>query len=263
MDKDIRILLVDDHQVVREGLQHMLEQEEDMEVVGQGESSEEALFMADVFSPNIVLMDIKMPGVDGIELTRQVKQKHPSCNVIMLTLYNQYLNQAMQAGAAGYLLKDIKCAELTEAIRRVHRGEVVISEDIAHQMPVAYEKQADKKVAGGSSMMFDEIQLVIPPPVDAGQLMRFVSRTEDALWCRVLQVIGSWRDGTVMTINLDRATPLGDILDKLGQMPEIKAVGEEALTTVSSPGLLKKVSSTPAKGKQSKTILVTFEAGAN
>ena len=67
MDKeDIRILLVDDHQVVREGLQHMLEQEEDMEVVGQGESSEEALFMADVFSPNIVLMDIKMPVMDGM-----------------------------------------------------------------------------------------------------------------------------------------------------------------------------------------------------
>ncbi len=130
MEKNIRILVVDDHAVVREGLRHMLGQEKDMELVGQGANSEEALFQVEILSPNIVLMDIKMPGMDGIELTRQVKQKYPSCNIIMLTLYDEYLTQAMEAGAVGYLLKDIKREELAQAIRQVHRGEVVISESI-------------------------------------------------------------------------------------------------------------------------------------
>ena len=122
MEKDIRILVVDDHQVVREGLRHMLELEDDMKVVGQGANSEEVLSQVETLSPNIVLMDIKMPGMDGIELTRRVKQKQPSCNVIMLTLYDEYLTQAMEAGAKGYLLKDIKREELVRAIRAVHEG---------------------------------------------------------------------------------------------------------------------------------------------
>ena len=118
----IRILVVDDHQVVREGLRRMLEQEEDMKIVGQSANSEEALSQVITLSPDIVLMDIKMPGVDGIELTRQLKEKQPFCNVIMLTLYDEYLTEAIEAGATGYLLKDVKREELVRAIRAVHEG---------------------------------------------------------------------------------------------------------------------------------------------
>jgi len=118
----IRILLVDDHQVVREGLRRMLELEEDMEVVGEAADAKEALTQAELLSPEIILLDIKMPGVDGIELTRQLKEKQPTCNVIMLTLYDEYLAQAIEAGAVGYLLKDIKREELVRAIRAVHQG---------------------------------------------------------------------------------------------------------------------------------------------
>ncbi len=118
----IRILLVDDHQVVREGLRHMLELEADMEVVGEASNAKETLTQVESLSPEIILMDIKMPGVDGIELTRQLKEKLPSSNVIMLTLYDEYLAQAIEAGAAGYLLKDIKREELIKAIRAVHQG---------------------------------------------------------------------------------------------------------------------------------------------
>jgi len=118
----IRILLVDDHQVVREGLRRMLELEEDMEVVGEAADAKEALTQAELLSPEVILMDIKMPGVDGIELTRQLKQKQSACNVIMLTLYDEYLTQAIEAGAVGYLLKDIKREELIRAIRAVHQG---------------------------------------------------------------------------------------------------------------------------------------------
>ena len=118
----IRILLVDDHQVVREGLRRMLELEADLKVVGEAADAKEALTQVELLSPELILMDIKMPGMDGIELTRQLKQKFPSCNVIMLTLYDEYLTQAIEAGATGFLLKDIKREELIRAIRAVHEG---------------------------------------------------------------------------------------------------------------------------------------------
>jgi len=118
----IRILVVDDHQVVREGLRHMLELEADMKVVGEAGDAKEALTQVESLSPEVILMDIKMPGMDGIELTRQLTQKQPSCNVLMLTLYDEYLAQAIDAGAVGYLLKDIKREELVRAIRAVHEG---------------------------------------------------------------------------------------------------------------------------------------------
>ena len=112
MGKAIQILIIDDHQVVREGLKRLLEQEEDMKVVGQGANSQEALAQVEILSPNIVLMDIKMPGMDGIELTRQVKQKKNSCKVIMLTLYDEYLTQAMEAGAQATFLKILSAKNL-------------------------------------------------------------------------------------------------------------------------------------------------------
>jgi len=118
----INILLVDDHQVVREGLRRMLELETDFKVVGEAADAREVLTQMELFSPEVILMDIKMHGMDGIELTRQLKRKHPSCNVIMLTLYDEYLTQAIEAGAVGYLLKDIKREELIRAIRAVCQG---------------------------------------------------------------------------------------------------------------------------------------------
>jgi len=123
----IRVLMVDDHQVVREGLRRMLELERDMEVVGEAAGFEEALAQIELLSPDVVLMDIKMPGKDGIETTRLVKERQPTCKVIMLTLYEDYLVQAIEAGAEGYLLKDVKREELAQAIRAVQRGRTPIS----------------------------------------------------------------------------------------------------------------------------------------
>ena len=158
MVKDIRVLVVDDHQVVREGLQHLLGQEEDIEIVGQGANSKEALSQVDTLSPNIVLMDIKMPEVDGIKLTRQVKQKQPSCNVIMLTLYDEYLTEAIEAGAKGYLLKDIKREELAEAIRQVHRGKLVISQSIKSKTRPQYGQGTNRNAEGANTISEDTIQ---------------------------------------------------------------------------------------------------------
>jgi len=118
----IRIMLVDDHQVVREGLRRMLELEQDMKVVAEASSGHEALTQARALSPDIVLMDIKMSGMDGIEVTRLLKQQNPECKVVMLTLYSEYLPHAAQAGADGYLLKDLRREDLVQAIRNVREG---------------------------------------------------------------------------------------------------------------------------------------------
>ncbi len=141
----IRILLADDHQVVREGLRHMLELEEDMEVVGEAANAKEALTLVELLSPEVILIDIKMPGMDGIELTRQLKEKQPSCNVIMLTLYDEYLAQAIEAGAAGYLLKDIKREELTRAIRAVHEGRSPLNLSLSRDHLAEFAAPAESK----------------------------------------------------------------------------------------------------------------------
>jgi len=141
----IRILLVDDHQVVREGLRHMLELESDIEVVGEAADAKEALEQVEILSPEVILMDIKMPGMDGVELTRQLKEKQPSCNVVMLTLYEEYLTQAIEAGAAGYLLKDIKREELIRAIRAVHSGRSPINVSLSRDNLVELTFPAESK----------------------------------------------------------------------------------------------------------------------
>ena len=127
MKNNIRILLVDDHDVTRYGLRRMLESEEDMEVVGDCTNAEEAFSQVEMLLPDIVLMDIKMPGIDGIEATRRLKEKQPACTIIVLTLYEDYVAEAIKAGAAGYLLKDCKREELIQAIRVAQQGRTPLS----------------------------------------------------------------------------------------------------------------------------------------
>ena len=118
----IRIMVVEDHQVVREGLRKMLELEPDFKVVAEASSGQEAMEMLSTFSPEIVLMDIKMPGMDGLETTRLITEHSPDCKVIILTLYDEYLPSAVQSGATGYLLKDLRREDLIQAVREVRQG---------------------------------------------------------------------------------------------------------------------------------------------
>jgi len=256
MEKDIRIVLVDDHVVVREGLKHMLAHEEDMEVVGESANGQEALSQVEMLCPNIVLTDIKMPAMDGIELIRYLKEQYASCNVIVLTIYDEYLAPAMEAGARGYLLKDIKVEEFTQAIRQVHLGEVVISQSFAPETRTEYEQRYGKKEEAD---MVEEVQLVIPPPVEANQLMRFVSRVEEIFNSSLLQIVGSWQNGTALTICLKEATPMANILNKLAEMPEIEEIVEKP-PGETSLSLLKKVTSLPRLARRTRrTIFVKLK----
>jgi DNA-binding NarL/FixJ family response regulator len=130
----IKVLLVDDHQVVREGLRRMLDLEDDISVVGEADSMETALRQAGLRCPDVVLMDIKMPGTDGVETTRRLKEEQPGCSVIILTLYEDYVAEAVGAGAVGYLLKDVRREELCQAIRVAYQGQSPFNPVLARRL---------------------------------------------------------------------------------------------------------------------------------
>jgi two-component system, NarL family, response regulator LiaR len=121
----ITVLLVDDHRVVRQGLRDFLELQEDIEVIGEGASGEEGVKLAQELLPDVVLMDMVLPGIDGVEATRRVKSVSPSTRIIVLTSFadDDKVFPAIKAGAISYLLKDVQPEELARAIRAAQRGE--------------------------------------------------------------------------------------------------------------------------------------------
>ena len=131
----IRVLVADDHPVVRHGLCTMLEIEDDIVVVGRAADGEEAVAQALDTRPDIILMDVQMPNVDGIEAMRRIRAEDPDARVIVLTTYRDedYIFPSLRAGARGYLLKDSSREELADAIRAVHRGESLLDPQIADQ----------------------------------------------------------------------------------------------------------------------------------
>ncbi len=134
--KKTKILLVEDHLIVRESIRQALEAVENFTVVGEAGNGEEALHMAKAHHPDVVIMDISMPRINGIEATRQIKAYNPDIIVIVLTAYDyeQYIFPLIEAGAAGYLLKDVSGAELINAIQTVSRGEAVLHPAVARKV---------------------------------------------------------------------------------------------------------------------------------
>lgn len=132
----ISILLVDDHTLVREGFARMLELEEDFLVVGQAASAEEALEKAKELKPDIILMDIKLGGINGIEATRMIKSESVNTEVIILSMYDEeeYVRESVKAGATGYVLKDISQEELIRNIKVVHSGGSYIQPSLARKV---------------------------------------------------------------------------------------------------------------------------------
>ena len=120
----IRILLVDDQAIIRQGLRSMLESNPDMEVIGEAENGQRAIEQIPALQPDVVLMDIRMPVMDGVAATQAIAQHYPQTRVLVLTTFDddEYVAQSMRLGAKGYLLKDTEPEELALAIRSVHRG---------------------------------------------------------------------------------------------------------------------------------------------
>jgi two-component system, NarL family, response regulator LiaR len=132
----IRVLIVDDHAVVREGLRSFLELQEGMTVVGEAEDGEEAVAAAEGLRPDVVVMDLVMPKVDGVEAMRRLRERVPAARVIVLTSFldDDRLLPAMRAGAAGYLLKNAQPQELARAIRTANEGEALIDPAVAARL---------------------------------------------------------------------------------------------------------------------------------
>lgn len=132
----IKILIADDHAVVREGTRRILEQDQRLEVVAEAGDGEEAVRLATNLKPDVAIIDIAMPNIDGIEATRQIKALCPDTTVLILTAYDddQFIFSLLEAGAAGYLLKSVRGRELIDAVRSVHAGESVLHPAIARKV---------------------------------------------------------------------------------------------------------------------------------
>lgn len=131
--RGIKVLLVDDHQVVRRGLRTFLEVQEDIEVVGEAADGEEGVAAAERLHPDVVLMDVKMPGMDGVEALRLLRERNNPARVLIVTSFTEQRTvvPALRAGAAGYVYKDIDPDALAGAIRSVHAGHVLLQPEVA------------------------------------------------------------------------------------------------------------------------------------
>jgi DNA-binding NarL/FixJ family response regulator len=142
----IRLLIADDHALIRDGLRKIFALYQDLDVVGVAADGEIAVTMAREHNPDVILMDINMPGTNGIEATRRIKKESPTTGVIALTIHDEeeYIFELVQAGVSAYLLKDIESDSLIETIRAVHRGETVFHPKISEKMCGEYQRLARK-----------------------------------------------------------------------------------------------------------------------
>jgi DNA-binding NarL/FixJ family response regulator len=132
----VRVLIADDQALVRGGFRMILEAKEDMEVVGEAGDGAEAVDMVERLQPDVVLMDVRMPGVDGIEATRRIAASGSSARIVILTTYDvdEYVFSALRAGASGFLLKDVRPPELTEAVRVIARGDALLAPAVTRRL---------------------------------------------------------------------------------------------------------------------------------
>jgi NarL family two-component system response regulator LiaR len=158
----ITVMIVDDHEMVRRGASSYLEAQPDISVVAQAESGEEAVKLAQEFIPDVVLMDLVMPGMDGVDATRRVKSISPRTQIIILTSFHQdeYIFQALQAGAISYLLKDVKASELVEAIRRAARGEATLHQRIASRVIKTFRSLESEKATLFTTLTEREMEVL-------------------------------------------------------------------------------------------------------
>jgi NarL family two-component system response regulator LiaR len=156
----IKVMLVEDHILVREGTRELLDREKDLEVVAEAGDGEEAVRLCAEHRPDIVIMDIALPRLNGLEATKQIKTTHPATVVLVLTAYDddQYIFAFLEAGAAGYVLKDVSANDLIEAIRTVHAGESVLHPAVARRVANYFARRASKQNPEGSEISaFDRL----------------------------------------------------------------------------------------------------------
>ncbi len=214
MTDAITVMIVDDHEVVRKGVRSYLETQKDIQVVAEAENGDSAILAAREHIPDVVLMDLVMPGMSGVETTRRVKDVSPRSRIIVLTSYHQdeHIFPALQAGAISYLLKDVKTKELADAIRRAATGEATLHPRIAARVireihggdPIKLnpftelterEMEVLKLIAKGYANNKIADQLVITLGTVKGHVSNILSKLH--LADRTQAAVFAWREGIV------------------------------------------------------------------
>jgi NarL family two-component system response regulator LiaR len=216
MAQPITVFIVDDHAVVRQGVRASLEARPGFTVVGEAENGDEAVALVADLVPDVVLMDLLMPGIDGIEATRRIKHLSPRTQVVVLTSHHAdvHIFPALRAGAISYLLKDVKMAEMAEAIQRAARGEATLHPSVAarvvqeiqgakrsYDSPNPFAELTDREmeilklIAQGMSNQAIMHQLVISEHTVKGHVSNILSKLH--LADRTQAAIFAWREGIV------------------------------------------------------------------
>ena len=214
MNEAITVLIVDDHEVVRQGIRAYLDSQKAFNVVGEASSGDEAISAASELIPDVVLMDLVMEEMDGVEATRRVKDVSPRSQVVVLTSFHQdeFIFPALQAGAISFILKDVKMDELADAIRRAARGEATLHPRVAARVIqeihgarneetnsfkelTAREIEVLKLIAAGSSNSSIAEELVISENTVKGHVSNILSKLH--LADRTQAAVYAWREGIV------------------------------------------------------------------
>lgn len=214
MTEQITVLIVDDHAVVRRGVRTYLETQADIAVAGEAASGEEAVRLAAEHVPDVVLMDLVMPGMDGVEATRRIRRASPRTQVIVLTSYHEdvHIFPAIKAGALSYLLKDVGPEELASAVRAASRSEVVVHPRVATRLiqelresrrdvPSPFAELTDRElevlrfIAEGLSNAEIAARLVISMKTVKGHVSNILSKLH--LADRTQAAVFAWREGVV------------------------------------------------------------------
>jgi NarL family two-component system response regulator LiaR len=210
----ITIVIVDDHKVVRQGVRAFMDTQADIDVVGESESGAEAVRLVVEHAPDVVIVDLVMPGMDGVEVTRQVKQASPRTQVIVLTSYHQdeHIFPAIRAGALSYLLKDVGPTELAEAVRKAAAGEAVLHPRVAARVvqelhgarqdtPNPFTELSDREmevlrlIAAGLSNADIAGQLIISEKTVKSHVSNILNKLH--LADRTQAAVYAWREGVV------------------------------------------------------------------
>ena len=174
----IRIMIVDDQGLIRDGLKMILSLCEDIEVIGEAVNGKDAIESLSINRPDIILMDIRMPIMNGVEATKVIKERYPGIKIIILTTFNedQYIFEGLKNGADGYILKDVKSEEIIRSIKEVYKGNVLLQPEIATKVVKAFNNINNHKEAKDNHEAMDAINELTPRELEISRLVSFYPR---------------------------------------------------------------------------------------